>query len=292
MYGGLDRKKIDALKKSIEHTSEMVETPDGTPVKVIGIAGLQKAAKAQDVGRRKAEIVALDMGICPLRYLRNMGTLGIEGQKKLLNSRVSVVGVGGLGGAAALGLARAGVGELVLIDGDVFTEDNLNRQEFSDENMVGKSKVEVAAKRIEEINGAVDVTMVEKVVDELELRVVLTGSDAALDALDNISTRFALQRAAQKHGMPLVHGSVAGFIGQVSTILSQDPGMSSIFGPEEDTPERGIELEAGNPPGVVGAVANIQVIEILKILTGVGQTFHRKLLFMDFEKAVFETMRL
>jgi len=292
MYRGLDRGKHEGLKKDIERLAQIVEAPDGSPVKAIGIADLDTAARSQDVARRKAELVALDVGICPLRYMRNIGTLGIEGQKKLLQSRVSVVGVGGLGGAAALGLARAGVGELVLVDGDVFTEDNMNRQEFSDENVVGSSKVEVAARRIRDVNGAVDVTMVEKVVDELELRVVLTGSDAALDALDNITTRFELQRAAQKHGIPLVHGSVAGFIGQVSTIMSQDPGLTAIYGPEEDAPDRGIELESGTPPGVVGAVANIQVAEILKILTGVGQTLHRKLLFMDFEKAIFETMTL
>ena len=292
MYGGLDQEKLDALKKDIEQLAHVVETPDGSSVKAIGIAGLEKAAKSQDVTRRRAEIIALDLGICPIRYMRNIGTLGIEGQKKLLLSRVSVVGVGGLGGSAAIELARAGVGELVLIDGDVFSEDNLNRQEFSDENVINSPKVEVARKRIEEVNGAVDVTTVEKVVDEFELRVVLTGSDAALDALDNISGRFALQRAAQKHGIPLVHGSVAGFIGQVSTILSQDPGLTAIYGPEEDAPDRGIELQVGTPPGVVDAVASIQVIEVLKILTGIGQTYHRKLLFMDFEKAIFETMTL
>jgi molybdopterin/thiamine biosynthesis adenylyltransferase len=292
MHRGLDRGKHEGLKKDIERLAQVVEAPDGSPVKAIGTAELDTAARSQDVPRRKAELVALDVGICPLRYMRNMGTLGMEGQKKLLQSRVSVVGVGGLGGIAALGLARAGVGELVLIDGDVFSEDNMNRQEFSDENVVGSSKVEVAAGRIREVNGSVDVTMVEKVVDELELRVVLTGSDAALDALDTIATRFELQRAAQKHGIPLVHGSVAGFIGQVSTIMSQDPGLTAIYGPEEDAPNSGIELESGNPPGVVGAVANIQVTEILKILTGIGQTLHRKLLFMDFEKAIFETMTL
>ena len=292
MYGGVDQGKLDALKQEIERSAESVNTPDGSPVKAIGIAGLEQAAKSQDVSRRRAEIAALDLGICPVRYMRNVGTFGIEGQKKLLHSRVSVVGVGGLGGTAAIGLARAGVGELVLIDGDVFSEDNLNRQEFSDEDVMNMPKVEVAKKRIEEVNGAVDVTVVEKVVDELELRVVLTGSDAALDALDNISGRFALQRAAQKHGIPLVHGSVAGFIGQVSTILSRDPGLSSIYGPEGDAPDRGIELTVGTPPGVVGAVASIQVVEVLKILTGIGEPLHRRLLFMDFEKAICETMML
>ena len=292
MYRGLDQEKLSALKKDIERLAEEVETPDGSSVQAISIPGLETAAKSQDVPRRRAEIVALDLDICPIRYIRNIGTLGIEGQKKLLQSRVSVVGVGGLGGTAAMELARAGVGELVLIDGDVFSEDNLNRQEFSDENVIQSPKVEVARKKIEEVNGAVDVTTVEKVVDELDLRVELTGSDAALDALDNISGRFALQRAAQKHGIPLVHGSVAGFVGQVSTILSQDPGLEAIYGPEKDAPDKGIELKVGTPPGVVGAVASIQVVEVLKILTGIGQTYHRKLLFMDFEKAIFETMTL
>ncbi|MBN1880932.1 MAG: HesA/MoeB/ThiF family protein [Deltaproteobacteria bacterium] len=292
MYGGVDKEKLNALKKEIERLAETEKTPDGSSVKAIDIAGLDLAAKSQNVTRRRAEIAALDLGIYPVRYMRNIGTLGREGQKKLLNSRVSIVGVGGLGGTAAIELARAGVGELVLIDGDVFSEDNLNRQEFSDENVIHASKVKVAQKRIEEVNGAVDVTVVEKVVDELDLRVVLTGSDAVLDALDNISGRFALQRAAQTHGIPLVHGSVAGFIGQVSTILSRDRGLSAIYGPEEETPDRGIELEVGTPPGVVGAVASIQVIEVLKILTGIGEPLHKRLLFMDFEKAIFKEMTL
>ena len=224
----------------------------------------RETARRYDVSRRNVQIAALQAGIVPTRYLRNIGTLGVDGQTRLVASKVAVVGIGGLGGTVAKNLARVGVGALVLIDGDVFSEDNLNRQEFSSEGVIGRSKAEVAAGEIGKINGAVEVTAIGKIVNTDDLMEILPGCGVAVDALDTISSRFSLSDAASAAGVPLVHGAVAGFAGQVATMMPAAGGFTVIFGDRENLPERGVEVSLGNLPGVVGMVANLQTVEVIR----------------------------
>jgi len=272
----------------IQKRSEDILPPDGSSIKSIGLRESVNISEICETPRRTVEIEALSHDIVPKRYLRNFGTIGIQGQIKLLKSLVAVVGIGGLGGTVVRNLARLGVGGLVLVDGDTFSEDNLNRQELSTEGMVGRAKVEVAIEEVGRINGAVDVRGVKLRAGEGELTEILKETDLAVDALDNIPSRFALQRAAETLKIPLVHGSVAGFLGQVSTILPGDKGYSVIYGDEDVLPERGVETSLGNLSGVVGAVASIQSVEVLKILTGLGEPLRGKQLFFDLESSTFE----
>ena len=268
--------------------SKNISTPDGSVVKVIGLNETIEISENFDIPRRLVEIEALAQEIVPTRYLRNYGTLGASGQIKLLKSVVGVIGVGGLGGIIVRNLARIGVGSLVIVDGDLFSEDNLNRQEFATEKTVGKVKVEVAAEEVNQINGAVDVKGIQTQAGEKEFLKILKGADAVVDALDNLPSRFALQKAAVALNIPVVHGSVAGFVGQVSTILPGDSGYSTIYGNEDELPERGVEVSLGNLPGVVGTAASLQSVEVIKILTGLGEVIRNKLLFFDLESPIFE----
>jgi molybdopterin/thiamine biosynthesis adenylyltransferase len=262
--------------------------PDGSVIPTIDLEAERDAALRCGASRRDAQIAALSAGIVPVRYLRNIGTLGIDGQIRMLESRVAIVGIGGLGGTVAANLARAGVGSLVVIDGDAFSEDNLNRQEFCCESAIGRPKAAVAAAEIAKINGAVEVTAVTKTVDADDLMDLLPGCAVAVDALDTIPARFNLSDAATAVGVPIVHGSVAGFAGQVSVLSPGAGGFGAIFGDREGLPERGVEVSLGNLAGAVGAVANLQTVEVIKILTGTGRPIDGRLLFMDLEASVFD----
>jgi len=276
------------LLTAIRHAGECAICPDGSTVRTIGLAAEREIADRHRVSRRDVQIAALSAGITPRRYLRNLGTLGMDGQIMLLRSKVAVVGIGGLGGTIVRNLARVGVGGLVLIDGDVFSEDNLNRQEFSSEEVIDRPKVEVAAGEIAKINGAVEVIAIERQVDADDLTALLPGCAAAVDALDSIPSRFALSDAATAAGVPLVHGSVAGFAGQVAVIGPAAGGFAAIFGDREGLPDKGVEVSLGNLPGVVGTVANLQTVEVIKLLAGKGNPISGRLLFLDLETSVFD----
>jgi len=233
------------------------------------------------ISRRDLEIAALDLEVWPQRYLRNAGSLGIAGQKKLLQSKALLIGAGGLGGTVAQLLARMGLGALVLADGDSFSEDNLNRQAFSFEPDVGSPKVRVARAEIARINSAMELEVFEGFAGEREFSDLVQGVQVAVDALDNMPSRFRLEKACRDARVPLVHGAVAGFTGQVSTIYPEDVGYRAFYGDPQNAPEKGIEVELGNLGGIVSAIASLQVQEAVKVLTGLGRPLRNRLLFID-----------
>jgi len=231
--------------------------------------------------KRSVEIAALEAGVIPQRYLRNIGSLEISGQKKLLQARALLAGAGGLGGTIAQLLARMGLGTLVIADGDSFTEDNLNRQAFAVEQNVGESKVRAARSVITKINSATEVEIFEGYFKDQELAMLIKGTDVAIDALDNMPSRFLLEKVCKEAHVPLIHGAVAGFSGQVTVIYPEDTGLRAFYGNPQTIPEKGIEVELGNLAGIVSAVASVQVQEALKIITGLGRPLRNRLLFLD-----------
>jgi molybdopterin/thiamine biosynthesis adenylyltransferase len=233
---------------------------------------------------------ALQRQILPRRYLRNFGTLGWEGQLALLNATVAVIGLGGLGGSVVEALARSGIGRLVLVDGDVFVDHNLNRQLLSSEDGLGHSKAESARTRVAAINSAVDVVVHQEMVGIERLLQILRGVDVVVDALDRLPSRLALQDAAAQVGVPMVHGAIAGWAGQVMTILPGDPGLRALYG--EDVPEQGAEVEMGCPAATPMMVAAWQAQEIVKLITGQGRLLRHQLLFMDAEMGTVEFLRV
>lgn len=260
-------------------------------VLAISLADLDVLAQAHGLSRRAAEIAALEQGVVPLRYLRNVGTIGLDGQLALLRSAAVVIGLGGLGGYIVEGLARMGVGRLVLVDGDCFFDHNLNRQLLSSEQNLNVPKAQVAQERVSQINGAIEVQTYREFATPENLGEILCGSDVVLDALDRLPTRMVLQKAATEAGVPMVHGAIAGGLGQVMTILPGDVGLRALYG-EGPVPEHGAEVELGTPAPSPMMVAAWQVHEAIKVLTGRGELLRNRMLFMDATSAQVHVLGL
>jgi molybdopterin/thiamine biosynthesis adenylyltransferase len=269
---------------------ELVQNEDG--VRVVPHQAVRDLAVANGCSIREVELAALGAGVVPWRYVRNVGTIGLDGQAKLLRSTAAVAGLGGLGGYVTEALARMGVGRLVLIDGDVFEEHNFNRQLLSGEAKLGITKADAARRRVAEVNSAVEVTAHAAMLARESLPQLLEGADVVVDALDRLPVRLVLQEGVQALGIPLVHGSVAGFLGQVMTIFPGDPGLRALYGGAGELPERGLEAQLGTPAATPMAVAAWEAQEVVKILTGRGELLRNRLLVMDMETGSVDFLQL
>lgn len=263
----------------------------GEALRTISLAQVQELAAEAGLARRDVEIQALRERVLPRRYMRNLGTVGWEGQLALLQSTVGIVGAGGLGGWIIEGLARMGVGRLIVIDGDVFEENNLNRQALCREGGLGQPKAEAARQRVAEVNAAVEVVAHTVRVDEEQMVQLLQGARVLVDALDALPTRLALQRAARRLQVPMVHGAIAGYVGQVMTIWPEDAGLYGLYGGDR-VPEHGIEAQWGNPAATPMMVAAWQIQEVVKLLTGRGEPLRHRLLFMDSEVGAVDILKV
>lgn len=239
----------------------------------------------------KASLELLSTGQAPERYWRNIGTIGIDGQVRLLKSRVAVVGAGGLGGTVLELLARMGVGYLKVIDGDCFALHNLNRQVLSNENNIGHNKAQTAAERVAIINSNVQVEPVPEMLNESNGEKLLQSMDVVVDALDNFSGRILLGRVTARLGIPLVHAAIAGFTGQVMTVMPGDKSFEQLYRiiPPSD---RGAEVILGTLAATPSLAASIEAQEVVKILTGNGEPIRNKLLYFDTQHNVFELFNL
>jgi molybdopterin/thiamine biosynthesis adenylyltransferase len=240
---------------------------------------------------REESLVLLAAGRMPERYLRNLGTIGVAGQARLLAAKVAVVGAGGLGGTVIELLARQGVGSLRVIDGDVFAAHNLNRQLLATEDTLGAGKAAAAAARVARVNPDVAVEVAPRMLDAENAAALLAGVDVVVDALDSIDVRLLLGRTARQLGIPLVHGAIAGFTGQVATILPGDPGLEKIYDRAAGA-SRGIETVLGNPAATPALAAALQAQEVVKLLTGVGEPLSGRLLYFDTEFSIFEILTI
>jgi molybdopterin/thiamine biosynthesis adenylyltransferase len=276
----------ETLETQIHHIAEA----EGE-LRVLRLEHVQALAEEFGLPKREVELAALEAEVLPRRYLRSFGTVGLEGQARLLRSTVAVVGLGGLGGNVTEGLARMGVGRLVLIDGDVFVDHNLNRQILSAEENLGRSKAEVARERVARVNSAVEVIAHALEARPENLPQLLEGADVVVDGLDRLPPRFMLQEAAQALGIPMVHGAIAGYLGQVMTIFPGDPGLQALYG-GGPLPERGVEAQQGTPAGTPMMVAGWQIQEVVKLLLGQGEPLRHRLLFIDAESGWFDVVRL
>lgn len=266
--------------------------PAGQKMKVIDLHSLRLIARLTHRPPLDVETLSLELGVVPIRYLRNIGTIGVKGQIKLLNSTVAVCGAGGLGGIIIELLARHGIGHLVIIDNGRFVENNLNRQILATEADLGRSKVRVASLRVKGINPAVSVKAINKFIDADSIVDMIKGSDVVVDGLDKIDTRLTVAAACKRLRIPFVHGAVAGFCGQLMTIMPGDKGLSAVYGPPEKERACGIEALTGNPSATPAIIAAWQVQETVKIITGVGSPVRNRLLFLDFGEGTVEEMPL
>ncbi len=216
--------------------------------------------------------------------------LGAAGQEKLSEARVAVVGVGGLGSVCSLYLALAGMGYLRLIDPDVVAIHNLHRQILYNPDDVDQPKAEVAAKLLREKNPLIKVNAVIEKVDALNVDSLIEDVDVVVDCLDNFQTRFLLNRACVKLGVPYVFAAVTGLEGNLAVFNPPDTGCL------ECTMHNHKENSAKRVFGIIGASAGVmgslEALETIKLVAGVGSNLSGKMLVCDFTDMSFMTVPL
>ena len=208
--------------------------------------------------------------------------IGQEGQEKLKRSRVAIAGAGGLGSPIAIYLTAAGIGMIRMIDHEEVALSNLNRQILHWEEDIGRKKVDSARTKLKNLNRAVEIETIAETITEGNVSQLVDGCDVIVDAMDNLPTRYVLNRCAIEKKVPFFHGAVNGFEGRAMTIL---PGKTACLRcmyrgpvPQEKFPVIGVA------PAVIGS---IQATEVIKYLVGIGKLLTNRLLIYDGLKVTF-----
>jgi len=277
---------------AVQSCAESKKSADGTTYLSLSPDQTRLLANHHGTDKRKIEITALENGIIPERYARNIKTLSAGDQIRLLKSNVCIVGLGGLGGSVTEILARIGVGTLTLIDGDVFEASNLNRQLMSLENLLDVPKAGATAERVGQINSTVKVRAFRTFLSDENADPLIADSDVVVDCLDNVKTRFILEDAAKKMGKPLVSAAVAGVFGQVTTIFPEDSGLKQVYGDREKAANKGAEAYLGNLPTIVSLIASLECAEVIKVLLKRKEILRNKMLIVDLSDNTFDVMQL
>jgi molybdopterin/thiamine biosynthesis adenylyltransferase len=213
--------------------------------------------------------------------------LGRSGQKRLAKSKVAVVGLGGLGTASSLYLALTGVGHLRLIDQDTVELHNLHRQILYTPDDLHYPKVEVSAKRLRKTNPLVKVEAVPENLNANNVEKLLSAMDCVVDGLDNMSTRYLVNRACAKLGIPYVFGAAIGIEGNLSVFNPPEtPCLECVFPNIDDSNLLTCDVRGvlGVTPGIIGTM---QAMETIKVLTGTGSVLKGKLMICDFSDMYF-----
>jgi sulfur-carrier protein adenylyltransferase/sulfurtransferase len=230
------------------------------------------------------------------RYSRHLliPEVGEEGQLKLLRSRVLLIGAGGLGSPASLYLAAAGVGTIGIVDDDTVDETNLQRQIVHSTERLGDSKADSAKLTIEALNPDVTVKVFkERLTSENVDRILGEGWDVIVDGADNFPTRYLLNDASVWHGIPVVHGSIYRFEGQVTVFKPHEGPCYRCLFPQPPPPELAPSCAEGGVLGVLpGVIGSLQANEGLKLTLGIGEPLVGRLLMFDALAGEFTEIRL
>lgn len=235
------------------------------------------------------------------RYARHIALKGVggSGQQKLKAAKVLVVGAGGLGAPVIAYLAAAGVGKLGIVDDDEVALSNLQRQIIHTTKGIGSSKAESAENFVADLNPNVEVSTLTARLDATNVDAALDGYEIVVDGTDNLPTRRLVADAAERALMPLVSGAVSMFDGQVTTLMPYYgeadargyPGFSDLYpmSPNED------QLPSCEAVGVLGAttgvIGSLMAMEVIKLITGIGEPLVGKLLVYDGRANDFTTMK-
>ena len=230
------------------------------------------------------------------RYSRHLliPEVGEEGQLKLLDSKVLLIGAGGLGSPASLYLAAAGVGRIGIVDADVVDESNLQRQIVHSTESLGEPKVESAKRTIEALNPDVEVVAYkERLTSENIERILADGWDVIVDGADNFPTRYLVNDASIWHKIPVVHGSIYRFEGQVTVFKPYEGPCYRCLFPTPPPPELAPSCAEGGVLGVLpGVIGSLQASEALKLALGIGEPLVGRLLLFDALAATFDEVKL
>lgn len=223
------------------------------------------------------------------RYSRNIALefIGYKGQKKLRKSRVSIVGLGGLGCSVAVQLARLGVGFLRLVDMDVVESSNLHRQILYDMSHIGYPKVDAAKNRILEINPDIEVEIFSDFLDASNVEEVVKGADVVVDGLDSLGTRYTLNAACIKFGIPFIFASAIESYGNVYTMIPGETACLECFygGVEEEGLPSCAQVGVFLPS--LMAITGIEASEAVRVILGKAPLLKGKLLYVDFTDMSF-----
>ncbi len=218
-----------------------------------------------------------------LRYSRQimLPHVDIDGQQRLLNSTALIIGMGGLGSPAAMYLAAAGVGHLIIADYDKVELSNLQRQLIHRTRDIGRLKTASATETLQAINPECRISVINEKLTGESLRHTIALADIVLDGSDNFSTRFAVSDACVQQKKPLVSGAAIRFEGQLSVFLNNGTGPCYRCLYKEEGEEELRCSENGVLAPVVGVIGSLQALEAIKVLAGIGETLHGRLLLMD-----------
>ena len=231
-----------------------------------------------------------------LRYSRHilLDDVGIEGQQRLVDSHVLVVGAGGLGSPVAMYLAASGVGHIAIADHDVVDLTNLQRQIAHTTARVGHLKVKSASQAMLALNPEVRVTALANKLDTAQLDALVPTVQVVVDCCDNFATRQAVNAACVKHKVPLVSGAAVRMDGQLAVYDARDetsPCYACIF-PPSDAPEEVMCATMGVLAPLVGVIGTMQAMETVKLITGIGSRLVGKLHMLDGRDMAWSEMRL
>jgi len=266
---GKNAKFSDGMQTALKDGDEIYILP--------AVAGGSKELSAKELDRFSRQVM--------------LEEIGYNGQLKLKNAKVCVVGTGGLGNPITSRLAAMGVGTLRIVDRDVIELSNLHRQTMFDEDDVGQVKVEVAAKKLQKLNPDCKIEALAISVNDYTALEVVEGCNVVIDALDSVNARYALNKACVKFGIPFVTGAAVGVSGQAFTVLPKESACYYCMFPElnEDTmPTCSIE---GVHPSILSIVGGIEVTEAVKIIIGKKPSLSERILHIDLENLDFNSVR-
>ena len=229
------------------------------------------------------------------RYSRHiiLPEVGGSGQQKMLEARVLLLGAGGLGSPAAYYLAAAGIGNLGIVDFDRVDLSNLQRQIIHSTERIGMLKTESAKKTIKALNPDVNVTLYNERLDSSNIMNLIEGYDYIVDGSDNFPTLYLVNDACIMRNKTLIHGSIYRFEGQVTVFKPGDGPCYRCLYPEPPPPGMVPNCQEGGVLGVLaGVIGNLQVVEILKLILGIGKPLVGKLLIYDALNTEFRNLRL
>lgn len=229
-----------------------------------------------------------------LRYSRQimLPDIDIEGQEKLLAARVLIVGLGGLGSPVAMYLAAAGVGNLILADFDSVDLTNLQRQIAHTTNRIGENKAQSAAKMLRELNPEIQVSCIEKMLDDVSLLEQVKQVSVVVDCTDNFQTRFAINAACVAAKVPLVSGAAIRLEGQVTVFDARDeksPCYRCLY--EESADDLTCAANGVLAP-LVGIIGSVQALEVIKLIVGFGCNLAGRLLLFDAKHTEWREIKL
>ena len=242
--------------------SRPLDRPGAENLRTVSMENVLDLAYARECSPRLIEAAALDERLVPTRYVRNLQAVSLGEQAKLLRSRVTLVGLGGLGGILLDMLLRLGVGVITAVDGESFEETNLNRQLLSSLETLHSSKTEAAMAHREKVNPSVELEVHSAMVHGQGFAPLVADRNLVIDALGGLMDRTGLQQAAAGAGVTLISGAVAGWTGWIAAIRPGDPGPASFMG-RDDTAEHLL----GAPVPLVNMVASVMAGAVTSFLT-------------------------